>query len=78
MYDIKVNFKRMYRENTLCSFCRYCEETFEHTVFTVQRDFHVHLISGLHTKMILLTMHVIQYLCLRLENIYLNIGNVEN
>ena len=30
MYDIKVNFKRMYRENTLCPFCRYCEETFEH------------------------------------------------
>ena len=30
MYDIKVNFKRMCRENTLCPFCRYCEETFEH------------------------------------------------
>ena len=30
MYDIKVNFKRMYKENTLCPFCRYSEETFEH------------------------------------------------
>ena len=30
MYDIKVNFKRMYRENTLCPFCHYSEETFEH------------------------------------------------
>ena len=76
MYDIKVNFKRMYRENTLCPFCRYCEET--STFFTVQRDFYVHLISGLHTKMILLTMHMILYLCLRLENIYLNTGNIEN
>ena len=30
MYDIKVNFKRMYKENTLCPFCCYSEETFEH------------------------------------------------